>query len=85
MTPFYWPTHITLSSSTSIMSHYLGVIVWSAFFVYFVFLLFFVCLLIFVLFILLFVCLINLSVCVHNLVLYFAVCIWAYGPNTITI
>ena len=29
------------------------------------------------------VCMSYLSVCVHNLVLYFAVYIWAYGQNTI--
>ena len=31
------------------------------------------------------VCMSYLSVCEHNLVLYFAVCIWAYGQNTIYI
>ena len=29
------------------------------------------------------VCMSYLSECVHNLVMHFAVCIWAYGQNTI--
>ena len=61
MTPLYWPTHITLSSTT-IISHYLGVTVWSAFLLFVVFVSLFVGICLVCLCVLLFVYLICLSV-----------------------
>ena len=79
MIPLDWATHISMSSSTIIMSHYLGVTV-----ILFVFCLF--CLLLFCfvcLFALLFVCRIYLSVRIIQFVCS-GVCI-KYGQNTISL
>ena len=81
MTPLYWPTHITLASSSTIMSHYPGVTVLVRFSLFNVFVCLFVGICLVCLCVLLFVCLICLCVCI--ILFCIAVCIWAYGQNTI--
>ena len=78
MTPLNWPTHITLSSSSTIRSHYPGVTVLVRFSFLLLLLLFclFVCWYLSCLSVCFAVCMSYLSACVHNLVLYFAVCIF---------
>ena len=86
MTPLYWPTHITLSSSSTIMSHYPGVTVWTASLLFIVFV---CCLFVFGICLVCqsvcsAVCMSYLSVCVHNLVLYLRFVYWPIsGQNTI--
>ena len=89
MTPLYWPTHITLWSSTTIMSHYLGVTVWSAFHMFcfssFFLLFLVVCWYLSCLSLCFAGCMSYLSVCIIMFcILWFVyIYIWAYGQNTI--
>ena len=70
MTPLYWLTHITLSSSSTIMSHYPGVTVLVRFLLFNVFVCLFVCWYLSCLSVCIAVCMSYLSMCVHNFVLY---------------